>query len=102
MDLVHGHGFVALGVPDLEAAVSFYTRVCQLTVTERRDDEVFLTGDDHHPSATQFLDLRGQAFGGSTGSESDPLGERLMLESHSYSILVVVRTNPFRARAGTR
>ena len=48
MALVHGHGFVTLGVPDLSSAVDFYTNTCRFVVTERRTTEVFLTGDERH------------------------------------------------------
>jgi len=48
MALVHGHGFVTLGTPDLDKSVEFYRTVCRLEVRERRDDEVFLTGNERH------------------------------------------------------
>ena len=48
MSLVHGHGFVTLGVVDLDASVDFYRQVCRLGVRERREGEVFLTGNSRH------------------------------------------------------
>lgn len=48
MSLVHGHGFVTLGTPDLDHSVEFYRQVCRLEVRERREGEVFLTGNQRH------------------------------------------------------
>lgn len=48
MSLVHGHGFVTLGTPDLDQSVEFYRQVCRLEVRERREGEVFLTGNQRH------------------------------------------------------
>src|SRR4026209_2606215 len=46
---------VALTVPDLAAAETFYTRVWQLEVAARTADTLYLrrTGDDHHLLALQ-------------------------------------------------
>jgi catechol-2,3-dioxygenase len=41
-------GYVTIGTTDLAAAVDFYTRMVRLTVTEARDDAVFLTGGTEH------------------------------------------------------
>jgi catechol 2,3-dioxygenase-like lactoylglutathione lyase family enzyme len=48
MALVQEFGYAVYGVPDLEGAVDFFRNVCQLEVSERREDVVFLTGDDRH------------------------------------------------------
>jgi 2,3-dihydroxy-p-cumate/2,3-dihydroxybenzoate 3,4-dioxygenase len=46
--LVQEFGFVTYAVQDLEGAVGFFRDICQLAVTERRDDVVFLSGDTRH------------------------------------------------------
>jgi catechol-2,3-dioxygenase len=46
--LVNSLGYVALGVTDLAASVAFYRDVCQLDVTEQREDVAFLRGDNRH------------------------------------------------------
>lgn len=47
--LVDRLGYVALGTPDLDTSVDFFVSICQLEVSERRDDVVFLRGGlDHH------------------------------------------------------
>lgn len=48
MALLEEMGYVAYGVRDLERAVDFYRNVCQLEVSERAGDTVFLTGDTRH------------------------------------------------------
>jgi 2,3-dihydroxy-p-cumate/2,3-dihydroxybenzoate 3,4-dioxygenase len=48
MILVQEFGFVTYTVPNLDEAVEFFRDICQLAVTERRDDVVFLTGDNRH------------------------------------------------------
>jgi catechol 2,3-dioxygenase-like lactoylglutathione lyase family enzyme len=45
MALVQEFGYAAYGVPDLEQAVDFFHTICQLEVSERREDVVFLTAD---------------------------------------------------------
>jgi 2,3-dihydroxy-p-cumate/2,3-dihydroxybenzoate 3,4-dioxygenase len=48
-DLVRRLGFVSFEVGDVDEAVDFYRRVCQLAVTERGRDQAFLSGGtDHH------------------------------------------------------
>jgi catechol 2,3-dioxygenase-like lactoylglutathione lyase family enzyme len=46
--LIYSHGFVALGVRDLDASAAFYQDVCRLAVRERRSDRFFLTGNRRH------------------------------------------------------
>lgn len=46
--LVEGLGYLVLGVEDLDASVAYYEQICRLVVVERRDDVVFLTGDEQH------------------------------------------------------
>jgi 2,3-dihydroxy-p-cumate/2,3-dihydroxybenzoate 3,4-dioxygenase len=41
-------GYLAFGVPNVDDAVDFYRRAIRLTVSERRDGAVFLTGDRNH------------------------------------------------------
>lgn len=48
MHLIQDMGYVCYGVRDLERAVDFYRNVCQLEVTERSGDTVFLSGDMRH------------------------------------------------------
>jgi 2,3-dihydroxy-p-cumate/2,3-dihydroxybenzoate 3,4-dioxygenase len=48
MALVQEFGYAVYGVPDLEASVDFFRTICQLEVSERRADVVFLTGDTRH------------------------------------------------------
>jgi len=48
MALLEEMGYAAYGVRDLERAVEFYRNVCQLEVSERIADTVFLTGDTRH------------------------------------------------------
>lgn len=47
-DQVERIGYVTIGTTDLAAAVDFYTRIVRLSVTEARDDAVFLTGGTEH------------------------------------------------------
>jgi catechol 2,3-dioxygenase-like lactoylglutathione lyase family enzyme len=46
--LIYKHGFVALGVRDVDASAAFYQDVCRLAVTERRSGRTFLTGNRRH------------------------------------------------------
>jgi catechol 2,3-dioxygenase-like lactoylglutathione lyase family enzyme len=48
MALVQEFGYLVYGVTDLDGSVEFFRTVCQLEVSERRDDTVFLTGDTRH------------------------------------------------------
>lgn len=48
MALLEEMGYVAYGVRDLDRAVEFYRNVCQLEVSERAGDTVFLTGNTRH------------------------------------------------------
>lgn len=48
MDRIQTLGFLTIETTDLDAAVDFYTRVARLEISERRDDEVFLTGGTEH------------------------------------------------------
>jgi 2,3-dihydroxy-p-cumate/2,3-dihydroxybenzoate 3,4-dioxygenase len=48
MTLIEEMGHATYGVRDLEHAVEFFRDVCQLEVSERRPDTVFLTGDNRH------------------------------------------------------
>jgi 2,3-dihydroxy-p-cumate/2,3-dihydroxybenzoate 3,4-dioxygenase len=48
MALVQEFGYAVYGVPDLEGSVDFFRTVCQLEVSERRDDVAFLTADTRH------------------------------------------------------
>jgi catechol 2,3-dioxygenase-like lactoylglutathione lyase family enzyme len=48
MALVEEFGYLVYGVTDLELAVEFFRNVCQLEVSERREDTVFLTADTKH------------------------------------------------------
>jgi catechol 2,3-dioxygenase-like lactoylglutathione lyase family enzyme len=48
MALVQEFGYAVYGVPDLDLSVEFFRTVCQLEVSERREDVVFLTGDTRH------------------------------------------------------
>jgi len=48
MALIQEFGYAVYGVTDLDPAVEFFRTVCQLEVSERRDDVVFLTGDTRH------------------------------------------------------
>jgi len=48
MHLVHEMGYAAYGVRDLDRSVDFFRNVCQLEVSERVGDKVFLTGDSRH------------------------------------------------------
>lgn len=47
-DQIERMGYVTIGTTDLVAAVDFYTRLVRLTVTEAREDAVFLTGGTEH------------------------------------------------------
>jgi catechol 2,3-dioxygenase-like lactoylglutathione lyase family enzyme len=48
MALVQEFGYLVYGVTDLDETVDFFRTVCQLEVSERRDDSAFLTGDTKH------------------------------------------------------
>jgi 2,3-dihydroxy-p-cumate/2,3-dihydroxybenzoate 3,4-dioxygenase len=48
MALIQEMGYAAYGVRDLGRAVEFFRNVCQLEVTERAGDVVFLSGDARH------------------------------------------------------
>jgi catechol 2,3-dioxygenase-like lactoylglutathione lyase family enzyme len=48
MALIQEMGYAAYGVRDLDHAVEFFRNVCQLEVTERGGDVVFLSGDERH------------------------------------------------------
>ena len=48
MALVQEFGYAVYGVPDLAASVDFFRTICQLEVSERREDVAFLTGDTRH------------------------------------------------------
>ena len=48
MNLVQEMGYAAYGVRDLDRSLDFFRNVCQLEVSERTGDTVFLTGDDRH------------------------------------------------------
>src|SRR3981081_4632848 len=48
MALVQEFGYAVYGVPDLEESVDFFRTICQLEVSERREDVAFLTGDTRH------------------------------------------------------
>jgi 2,3-dihydroxy-p-cumate/2,3-dihydroxybenzoate 3,4-dioxygenase len=48
MALVHEFGYLVYGVTDLDESVDFYHDVCLLEISERRDDTVFLTGNEKH------------------------------------------------------
>jgi catechol 2,3-dioxygenase-like lactoylglutathione lyase family enzyme len=48
MALVQEFGYAVYGVTDLDTSVEFFRTVCQLEVSERRTDTVFLTGDTRH------------------------------------------------------
>jgi 2,3-dihydroxy-p-cumate/2,3-dihydroxybenzoate 3,4-dioxygenase len=58
MALVAEFGYLVYGVTDLDLATEFFRNVCQLEVSERREDTVFLTGDTKH--AWVRLDRRPQ------------------------------------------
>jgi len=47
-DRVQEFGYVTIGTVDLDAAIDFYTNVVRLEVTERREDEAFLSGGREH------------------------------------------------------
>jgi catechol 2,3-dioxygenase-like lactoylglutathione lyase family enzyme len=59
MALVQEFGYAVYGVTDLDHSVEFFRSVCQLEVSERREDTVFLTGDTRH--AWLRLERRAQA-----------------------------------------
>ncbi len=48
IDRVQEVGYINIGTTDLDAALRFYTEVIRLDVTERRADEVFLSGGKEH------------------------------------------------------
>src|ERR1700759_910805 len=48
MALIQEFGYAVYGVPDLDLSVEFFRTVCQLEVSERREDVAFLTGDTRH------------------------------------------------------
>jgi catechol 2,3-dioxygenase-like lactoylglutathione lyase family enzyme len=48
MALVQEFGYAVYGVPDLDQTTEFFRTICQLEVSERRDDTVFLTADHRH------------------------------------------------------
>lgn len=48
MALLQEFGYLVYGVPELDQSVEFFRSICQLEVSERRDDVVFLTADTRH------------------------------------------------------
>lgn len=46
--LIQEFGYLVYGVTDLDKSVEFFRNVCQLEVTERREDTVFLSADTKH------------------------------------------------------
>lgn len=47
-DRVQEVGYITIGTTDLDAALRFYTEVIRLDVTERRAEEIFLSGGREH------------------------------------------------------
>lgn len=48
IDRVQEVGYITIGTTDLDAALRFYTDIIRLEVTERRHDEIFLSGGREH------------------------------------------------------
>ena len=48
IDRVQEVGYITIGTTDLDAALQFYANVIRLEVTERRSDEIFLSGGRQH------------------------------------------------------
>lgn len=60
IDRVQEFGYVTIGTTDLDAALRFYTDVIRLQVTERRAEEIFLSGGREH----HWIRLRAAAASG--------------------------------------
>jgi catechol 2,3-dioxygenase len=46
--IIEEFGYAVYGLPEIDRAVDFFRSICQLEVSERRGDVVFLTGDTKH------------------------------------------------------
>ena len=48
MEDIESFGYLALGVPDLQRAITYLSDVCRLAVVDQNEGMAFLTGDERH------------------------------------------------------